>query len=288
VARGIEVRRRLTFLIVIVALCSQPSFADVNDNQQGTPGGSASGDTLTASVELHDAAGHVVAGYTPHGASGQPIVCYYFNFGSDGMGTVVIGYTDYDAGPVWPPEAGQIYVLECRRGTSVVSADLVEYDPGNPLGPVDLELRATDAALDKVHLPTPTLAVAPPAATPQLVGKPSWFWLAMPWQPVQASAALGGVTSTVTATPTQTTWEPGDGSPTVTCDGPGTPWHEGVDSSQPPCGHTYTTRGAYTLSVTVSWQVTWASTTGAGGPLAPLTTTATLPLAAREAQAVIN
>ena len=279
--------RVVVFAVGVILGVSGPAQAGIDDSHYD-PGATAGGNTLTASVELHDASEHVVAGYTPAGASGEPIVCYYFNFGSDGMGNEVLGYTDYDAGPVWPPTAGQIYVLECRRGSAVVSADLVAYDPGNPLGPVDVAERARDAALDKVHLPTPTLAIAPPAATPQLVGKPSWYWLATPWQPVEASATLGGVTSTVTATPTATTWDPGDGSPAITCDGPGAPWHPGVDSNRPPCGHTYTTRGTFTLRVTVNWRVTWTSTTGPGGGLAPLTTTATLPVTAREAQAVID
>jgi len=164
--------------------------------------------------------------------------------------------------------------------------NLVTYDPANPLGPIAAEQRALDLARSQVQLPTPALRTAPPSGA-QMVGLPAWYWIDG-WAPVSTSATVGAATATVTATPTSASWSPGDGAAPVTCPGPGEAWHEGVDHRFPPCGHLYTDAGDVTLSVTVTWTVSWTSTTGAGGPLPPLTTTASVPLDIGEAQAVLT
>src|SRR5690606_5110301 len=100
------------------------------------------------------------------------------------------------------------------------------------------------------------------------------------------SAQLGVVTSTVTATPTTFTVDPGDGAVPVTCDGPGVPWHPDADGP-PSCGHTYTTSGTYTVTATITWDVAWTSTTGQGGPLDDLVTSASVAVTAEQRQAVL-
>src|SRR5690606_10589432 len=93
-------------------------------------------------------------------------------------------------------------------------------------------------------------------------------------------------TSTVTATPTSLVINPGDGAPAVTCDGPGEPWRPDA-AGLPPCGHTYTTSGTYTVTASITWDVAWVSTTGQGGPLDDLVTTAAIAVTTEQRQAVL-
>ena len=58
-------------------------------------------------------------------------------------------------------------------------------------------------------------------------------------RPLVLVATLGGVSATVTATPTQVVWEPGDGSPAVTCTGPGEAYDPSAPDATSDCAHTY-------------------------------------------------
>jgi len=86
---------------------------------------------------------------------------------------------------------------------------------------------------------------------------------------------------TATATPVSVTWHPGDGS-TVTCQGAGAPYTSADNpaAASPDCGHTYTRSsagqpgGAFQVTATITWDITWQGAGGAGGVLAPLFTTA--------------
>ncbi|MGY0234030.1 hypothetical protein [Longispora urticae] len=80
----------------------------------------------------------------------------------------------------------------------------------------------------------------------------------------------------------------GDGS-TVNCGGPGTAWTTAVgpSASSPTCGHTYTRAGTYTLTATVTWDVSWTGG-GTSGTVPALTTTASLTLVVVESQALNN
>jgi hypothetical protein len=90
------------------------------------------------------------------------------------------------------------------------------------------------------------------------------------------------------------TWSMGDGA-TVTCDGPGTPWNpDGGDGQTTDCSHVYQhvsadqASGRYPVSATVTWAVTWSSTTGDGGTLADASRTTTFDLDVTERQAVVT
>jgi hypothetical protein len=86
----------------------------------------------------------------------------------------------------------------------------------------------------------------------------------------------------------------GDGS-TVVCEGPGTPWRPGLDpaGSSPDCGHRYLRAsagapgGAFTVTVTVSWDVSWSGA-GRSGAVPGLTTTSSLQLRVAESQALLT
>lgn len=287
--------RSLLLTAAIAVMCSIPVAAAASgndDNYFPTPTAEVNDTTLLASVELLTGSGAVVATYVPSGGGGGPVwACYYFHPASP-EGAGLLG-PDLSLGPVWPPVAGDAYFLYCYEGGTwetgaYASGLLTTFDPANPLGPIGAAERARDLALDQVDLPTPTLTTAPPVDRDHLVGLASWFWTPT-WSAQTATATLAGVTATVTATPVRSAWDPGDGTGTIACEGPGEPWHADA-TGPPPCGHTYQRSGTYPLTATITWDVAWTSTDPAtpGGPLGSLTTTATVPVVVRQAQAVIT
>jgi len=142
-------------------------------------------------------------------------------------------------------------------------------------------------------LPSVVIRVNP--AGDQLVQLPTWLSLdPASWRPQSATAAVPGVSVTATATPTQAVWSMGDGS-SVVCHGPGTPWKPGTDpmAASPDCGYRYPRSsagapgGAFPVSVTISWQVTWAGA-GQAGTIPGLTTTGAVQVRVAESQTVIT
>lgn len=146
-----------------------------------------------------------------------------------------------------------------------------------------------------LRLPTPVVQLNPPAGQMELVRVPVWMWLgASSYTATSATVRVPGLAVTATATPTQVLWSTGDGS-TVICHGPGTPWTTGTNpaAASPSCGHTYTRSSAtqpghtFTVTATVTWQITWRG--GAGGGRAPdLTTRTSVQVAVGQAETVIT
>lgn len=87
--------------------------------------------------------------------------------------------------------------------------------------------------------------------------------------------------------------DPGDGSEPFACAGPGKLTYTEADDRNP-CRYTYRWSsteepdGLWHGQVTISWAVTWTSTTGQTGTLPPLTTSTALDMPVRQAQAVIT
>ena len=128
----------------------------------------------------------------------------------------------------------------------------------------------------------------------QLVRLPVWLWVDRAvWVPRSKTAVVPGERVTATATPVSVTWRMGDGS-AVFCRGPGIPYSRqyGPASASPDCGHTYARssagqpRGAYKVTATITWIVTWHAAGGAGGTLPPLFTVAAAAFRVAESQAV--
>jgi hypothetical protein len=84
-------------------------------------------------------------------------------------------------------------------------------------------------------------------------------------------------------------WLLGDGT-TVRCDGPGTPYdtNRSPDGQQTTCSHTFEQRGPFAVTATVSYETTWAASTGDGGALDPVARSATVAVTVDEAQALIH
>jgi len=154
---------------------------------------------------------------------------------------------------------------------------------GTPPGPQLL----ADEAVKALRLPKPVIHVNPAPPVPQMVYFPTWVWLgADSWGSRSATASVPGMSVTATAIPVRLVLSTGDGA-SVTCSGPGTAWTAGRDATapSPTCGHTFTSPGWYPVTVTVTWNVSWAGG-GVTGTAPGMTTTATLTVQVVERPAV--
>jgi hypothetical protein len=149
-------------------------------------------------------------------------------------------------------------------------------------------------AVKYLRLPDPVIRSSPAPGALQLTRLPVWLWVAPDaWQPQSKTAQVPGEAVTATATPVLAAWAMGDGK-TVTCKGPGTAYAAGDNPSaaSPTCGYTYDQSsagqpsGAYKVTVTITWDITWAGAGGAGGALAPLQTVAAAQFRVAESQAL--
>jgi hypothetical protein len=125
-------------------------------------------------------------------------------------------------------------------------------------------------ALSKLPLAAPSIEMAPPTSSDQLVNVSTWLWINPEvWQSLSATAAAGPVSATATATPVEVVWTMGDGDQ-ITCDGPGTPYNPSDPNATSTCSYTWSQSsvgqpdGAYEVTATVHWQVAWTAT-GAPG-----------------------
>ena len=146
----------------------------------------------------------------------------------------------------------------------------------------------------RLVLPQPVIRSSPAPGILQLTRLPTWLWISRAvWTPRSKTATVPGESVTATATPVSVVWHPGDGS-AVTCSGPGVPYTSAFSPSSPSpdCGHTYTRSSAgqpgaaYHVTATITWDITWTATGGAGGALPPLFTTAATAFRVAESQAV--
>jgi hypothetical protein len=226
------------------------------------------------------------------GGSGPRWTCGYYGFENGSSSGVSINI-DYSGGPE-QPVADHIYALECRdQAGQLVYSWFGVYDPADPFAGLLAGERAAELAVEQLELSDPIVRFNPPGD--QLVGLQSWFWVDTLWAPAAAAARVTGVTATVTASPQFVEWSLGDGH-TFTCRGPGISYDasKNPDQQTSNCSHTYDRPsytqpdGAYPVTATVTYAVTWQATDGTGADLGPVTRAATAPVHVVEVQAVIN
>ncbi|MFF4602597.1 hypothetical protein ACFY12_07560 [Streptomyces sp. NPDC001339] len=150
-------------------------------------------------------------------------------------------------------------------------------------------------AVEQLKLPKPVIRTSPPEDLAQVVHVPTWMWVEREsWKPVSVSAAVDGVKVTATARPRKAVWLMGDGG-SVVCRGPGTPYSDryGPKTSSPDCGYTYQRasfgkpKGAFPVSVRVSWDVEWRGG-GRAGVVPGLVMASERQLVVDEVQAVVT
>lgn len=260
-------------------------------NPQPTPSGTITGDVPEVIV-AYDAGGSTIAQGRPGGRGTWS--CHYYGIHSVDP-SALPGAFDYATGPIRPAE-DEVVGLECTDGTGRTQySELVTWTAATPFGPIDAAGRAAEEARRQLPLPDPVPAMSPPVGTAHVTGIPSWFWIPAPG-PLTASATLVGVTATVTATATSVVVDPGDGSAAISCPGGGTPYDPSRPASdqRTTCEHTFQRRshlqpgGTWPATVTVTWHLTWTSTTGAGGDLGSVTRSTTTPIEVVQAEAVIR
>jgi hypothetical protein len=139
----------------------------------------------------------------------------------------------------------------------------------------------------------------PGATRTQLLGLPTWMWVANPADnttgPISRTVSQGGISVSATATLSNTVWIMGDGGQ-VTCSGAnaaGTAYYAAAgDAPSPMCGYRYnrTSAGmpdrAFTVQATANWAISWSG----GGQSGTLTASraSTIPLRVGENQVIIT
>ena len=172
-----------------------------------------------------------------------------------------------------------------------IRIEVSSRDPAHKAGRVGT---AANTALSALSLPRPVPFFAPPAQHVRtLVGVDTWFWVpAASWRPIVRIAAAGSVVVTLVATPVTLQLVPGDGSPLVSCPGPGVPWlWPGTRSL---CSHTFQRTsmsrplGRFSATVQTVWTIRWTSSTGLSGVAGPVVVPTPVSLRVAEAQAVLE
>jgi hypothetical protein len=286
-------RTRAVGAVVVLfgaAALTAPAWAD-GGSTTATDGGStisvgASGPTSPTGP------GHLPVGGGPSGASTNN--CHY---------TPMPAQQAAAFGAGGPTPGGWWFVSCAGRKLTIFTGVLIWIPTGAavstapaPVSPAALAAQARDS----LTLPAPAIDYSP--APFGVVNFETWLWVGpAQWVPFTASASAGGVTATATAVPQSVTWTTGDGAQFV-CDGPGNAYQPAAppDTQSPSCGHTYSTPsvgqpsqdgdpndGAYPVTATILWSISWSSSgaTG-GGQLAPLFTSATIPLRVEQVESV--
>jgi hypothetical protein len=177
--------------------------------------------------------------------------------------------------------------------------------PGVPAGPVMTadELAQMIYARLAGDLPAPVVTSVPAADEAAIVSFPTFVSVSN-WSGVvedDECDPTGTLCVSVTATPSLT-FSPGEPkAPTIACAGSGTSLVEAASSSvalaaQPgACAYAYRMRtgvgsrpAAWPGVVTVTWELFWSSTSGAGGPLPEVVGSTGVPRAVHEVQTVID
>lgn len=194
---------------------------------------------------------------------------------------------DTDGTPIDHEEPGNWYIRRCFDAAGNETESRLAWIPSDPAS-------LAQQARESLPLPSPDVHTSPDASGDQLVGVPTWLWVEGAWSTQSATAAVPGVSVTVTATPVSVVWTMGDGG-RVVCNGPGTRYDTSkrADEQSSECSYTYTRSsarqpgGAYPVSVTLIWRVSWAASgVAGGGELGNVTRTTALRLRVAEAQAL--
>jgi hypothetical protein len=149
-------------------------------------------------------------------------------------------------------------------------------------------------------LPDPVVATSPGRGEPAIVKHPTFLAVDNWTGTVTDEECALFLCVAVIATPSLT-WSSGEpGSPPVSCRGAGTSY----DATGPPpaaqaarpgaCAHAYQARTGtadrpdrWPGAATVSWDITWSSTSGAAGTLPDITKSVAVPRAVDEVQAIV-
>lgn len=281
-----EVAAPLVALLLLVTGASAAADSD-GGGDQPTP----DPPEISASVRIVHASGPIdvhsggPSGGGGGGGSGEVWDCYYF--------TLVSGLDHREI--ITRPIEGHSYYLSCYVNGQWRFTDSIIYSAADPTGGMGLTGPAlVRAALDeaRAQLTLPDVDLSPIETTEQLVNLDTWMWVAGGTDPISVTAEVDGWYATTTATPVSVTFDPGDGSGSMSCPGGGTPYDfsRPAASQRSDCAHEYTDTGSYTISATVVWAVSWSTNLGPpnSGTEPDETTVGTLPVTVTEVQPVLT
>jgi hypothetical protein len=277
--------------LLVSCLLMAPTWPAGAGDQDRNHGANAAQDAFGNAVvtAMSDLGVPLPVGHRPTGS----VTCRWFLPAVAPNGNVDFGQPVPGA-PAGALVEGQWYYLRCENadGTLVREA-------WRTWTPADANAMAGELALqaaDELVLPYPTPGLSPMIGVNQIVGLPTWMWVEpTSWQPLTATAAIPGLSATVTATPTRTRWDMGDDSDEVVCDGPGVAFDFTRDESQQhtDCTHIYQwgsadrPGGTYTITGFIDWELHWTATNGAGGTLADTSRGTSIDVHAAEIEAQI-
>jgi hypothetical protein len=275
--------RGLTVLLVVATLvlvASEKAAAFPGDGSgQGTGGRTDSVITAFASYET------AAAGSS--GGRWSAASCSW---------TMVDGEAGLSGTPTatWPyTDGGVTYHLwrrDCPDGSTLVQ--VAETTPQDLLPQLFQQLRE-----QALPAPVPVFELLDKQYGWAYVRTPLDFRAGDAWRTVSVTASLGPVWATATAVPQRLTFDPGDphGPGPVSCggDAPLAPYVAAVPGA---CSYTYANGSStspldgyhFQTRFTIEWAISWTSSTGAGGVLAPYSTSANALLAVAEVKALIT
>lgn len=196
---------------------------------------------------------------------------------------------------VYGPNGERLYSETGRWFAEVCDGDNLLAPVGGTLVPegglVDPAVLA-ERARRAVAIGSPAIHTSPDGDRRLYTQVPTWFWVDDTWwQPYTITVTAGRVSTTLTATPRRAVWTAGDGG-VIPCEGPGIAWQPGMSDDATYCKYTYRhssagrPNGAYPLTVTIEFDVSWNSNVGVAGGLAGVTRTASREVQVGEIQAV--
>jgi hypothetical protein len=276
----------LSCVVTLSHLGSSTAFAAVSS-------GDGPGGTLTVGAGS-GATGAGAPGATGGGSSGggsNPWTCTY----------TPLTLNDESQAPGGPTPGAWFSVTCVDRSTGAETTQTEwisdQATPGAPsVDPYSLALQAEKS----IVLPDPVIDTDPPGTS--VVNLPTWLWVNSDiWHEYQVTASAGPVSATASAVPTSVAWSMGDGG-SVTCAGPGDPYDPALPSAvqATDCSYTYGISsagqpsadgnpddGAFLVTATISWSVSWSAQGAAGGgSLPPLTTSSTTVLRVEQVESV--
>ncbi|HXW35590.1 MAG TPA: hypothetical protein VEJ87_13510 [Acidimicrobiales bacterium] len=295
------VLKMLAIISIVVASVACVSTTWAASSGGGDGGSTASGGdgggtvTVTVSTGSTSPGSSGVSGGSPAGGAGNSgPTCVYIQVPPQEQQSLGLGGST----------PGAWYQVRCpSEQTDYSSVNLVWIANSNGSAPPSFTvnpLTLASEAEDSIHLPNPIIGLDPPEFS--VVQLPTWLWIdSAIWHPVAASASTDGITATAVATPVSVDWSMGDGS-VVQCVGPGTPY----DPSFPPgtqtsdCTYTYLQSsagqpstngdpndGAFDVTATIAWNVTWvASGIVAGGSLPELETSSSVQVRVEQVESI--
>ncbi|MEW6472909.1 MAG: hypothetical protein AB1679_11610 [Actinomycetota bacterium] len=216
--------------------------------------------------------------------SWNPVSCRYYRLDVPD-GTVL---TRPDGSPIAADGPGRWFEKVCVDARETAAIEAAFPDRADPINdtlalqsivrapdrtPVFIRTADTPALIEEARsrltFPDPQPRFAPSSPW-TFVNHPTALWLDGGLNPTSATAEVPGLRVTVTAEPTRIDWDTADGT-VVSCPAPGRPPDPKAPGDRGDCVHVWTwpragtPDGAYPVTATVYWHVTWTSEGAPGG-----------------------